>query len=287
MNISAVALRMETRAARSFGGSPRYPEMRRWPRISPTISSALPFPRGRIRMATSFRISTRVPPIPKVRTFPNAGSVFPPMKTSRPAEELLFDDDSADSAPRCPFFHVRQDCLVGRTNTVRIPQPPDHAPDIALVDDIGGDDLHDNRKPYPLCDPDCLLGVVRDPMSRYRDTILFQEPVSLWLGKKFFCHPVCPRRRHFSGCLGVHPLNSVERSSLNQSPSQTRRRVVESQFGALTHLRRAMDIQIGLFDPRLPRRLPVTLDILTPPPFLYRAPSGRRSRASLRGNPGQ
>ena len=39
---------------------------------------------GRIRRVTSFINSTRVPPIPKVSTFPKAGSVFPPMISSSP-----------------------------------------------------------------------------------------------------------------------------------------------------------------------------------------------------------
>ena len=73
-----------TSASSSRGLAPRYPAMSGYALISRTICRISSPVTGRIRSVTSFMSSTIVPPIPNVITLPKAGSVLPPMISSRP-----------------------------------------------------------------------------------------------------------------------------------------------------------------------------------------------------------
>ena len=75
---------IRTSVSSSRGFAPRYPVISGYALISRTICRISSSVTGRIRSVTSFMSSTIVPPIPKVMTLPNAGSVLPPMISSRP-----------------------------------------------------------------------------------------------------------------------------------------------------------------------------------------------------------
>ncbi len=137
---------MSATAAMSTGAEPRAPRRSAAPfsRPSASMMAALPAPAG--SSATSFSVSTQMPPSPSIRTAPHCGSRRAPTMSSRPLPRHRLDQHAVEREAGLGAPHVVVELLPGVAQPGRVAHVQDHAAGVALVGKRGGLRLEGDRK---------------------------------------------------------------------------------------------------------------------------------------------